>query len=297
MKKSGFVVGLVLQFLAVCLCAQTLDKECSRKNKVKTLWVVDGVELNDSVFDYTLDQMRSDSAAVLASRVLSWVNPSDIEYISVADSVEASEYGFANCNGVVKVATAFREPLSIIINGLVYESKERVSAGEILGGYNWIRHIVKNEFADLEEYGIKDIRILEEIPVGCRPQRTPWVVVTTELPYYRTEKLIGGYAGNRDRQSYELALSADSAYLFSKRDIRKKAIVGEIRNYGTWSISQGDIILISSQDSAILLQGYTVSLDTVYLKINTTGALTLSPSTWNNKKSVTLKRQHNVSDR
>lgn len=147
MKKSGFVVGLVLQFLAVCLCAQTLDKECSRKNKVKTLWVVDGVELNDSVFDYTLDQMRSDSAAVLASRVLS------------------------------------------------------------------------------------------------------------------------------------------------------RVIVGEIRNYGTWSISQGDIILISSQDPAILLQGYTVSNDTVYLKINTTGALTLSPSIWNNKKSVTLKRQHNVSDR
>ncbi len=296
MKISG-IVGLILGFFAACLCAQTLSKECSHKNKEKSLWIVDGVALNDSVFDYTLDQMRSDSAAVLASRVLSWIYPNDIENILAVDSIEASEYGFARCNGVVKITTTLRKSLLIIINGIPYKSKEKVSAGEILGSFDWIQQIVKNEFADLEEYGIKDIKILKDIPIGCRPQRTPWVVVTTELPYYCIGNLIGEYTGKRDRQSYELTLNADSTYVFSKKYIHKKAFVQEICNYGTWIISQSDIILVSSQDPAILLQSHTVSLDTVCLKINTTRTLTLPKSIWKNKKSVTLKRQHNEVDR
>lgn len=222
MKYGRVIIGLLLGFLVFCLSAQSVNKEHSQEGKIKILWVVDGVALNDSVFDYTLEQMQSDSATLLASRVLSWVYPNDIVSISVTDSVTAAEYGSVNCNGVVKIATIFREPILFIINGLITTTKEKVSAGEILGGYNYIQHIVKNEFGDLAEYGIKDFVILKQLSIGCHMQRSPCVVVTTELPYYRTENLIGRYTGKQGRQSYELKLNADSSYVFSKKDSHKK---------------------------------------------------------------------------
>lgn len=297
MKRGRFIIGLLLGFFVFCLSAQSADKELKQEGKIKTLWIVDGVALNDSVVDYTLEQMQSDSATLLASRVLSWVYPNDIASISVTDSVSAAEHGFVNCNGVVKIATTFREPILIIINGLPANTKEKVSAGEILGGYDYIQHIVKNEFGDLAEYGIKDIVILKQLPIGCHQQRIPYVVVTTELPYYRTEHLIGRYTGKQGRLSYELKLNSDSSYVFSKTDTHKKAITPEIRNYGEWTISNGEIELISSKDPIILLQGCTVSLDTVRLKIKTDRTITLPKGSWYNKKSVTLKRQHNETDR
>lgn len=297
MKHGRFIIGLLLGIFVFCLSAQSVNKEQKQESKIKTLWIVDGVALNDSVFDYTLEQMQSDSAPLLASRVLSWVYPNDIASISVTDSVSAAEYGFVNCNGVVKIATTFREPIMFIINGLLTKTKEKVSAGEILGGYNYIQHIVKNEFGDLAKYGIKDFVILEQLPIGCHPQRIPYVVVTTELPYYRTEHLIGRYTGKQGRLSYELKLNSDSSYVFSKTDTHKKAITPEIRNYGEWTISNGEIELISSQDPIILLQGCTVSLDTVRLKIKTDRTITLPKGSWYNKKSVTLKRLHNGTDR
>ena len=296
MKRGRFIIGLFLGFFVFCLYAQPVYKELKQEGKIKTLWVVDGVALNDSVFDYTLEQMQSDSANLLASRVLSWVYPNDIASILVADSVTAAEYGFVNCNGVVKIATTFREPILFIINGLPSKSKEKVSAGEILGGYDHIQHILKNEFGDLAEYGIKDCVILKPFTIGCHPQRSPFVVVTTELPYYRTEHFIGRYTGKQGRLSYELKLNSDSSYVFSNTDTHKKAITPEVRNYGKWTISNSEIELISSQDPIILLQGSTVSLDTVRLKIKTIRALTLPKGSWFNKKSVILKRQYDDAD-
>ncbi len=139
MKHGIFIIGLLLSLFAFCLSAQSMNKEQTQVPRIKTLWVIDNVALNDSVLDYTLEQMRSDSAAVLASRALSWVYQSDIGSISVIDSVSAAEYGFVNCNGVVKIATKFHEPLLVVINGYLYKSKEKASAGEILGvmtGFN-----------------------------------------------------------------------------------------------------------------------------------------------------------------
>lgn len=81
--------------------------------------------MNDSVFDYTLEQMQSDSASLLASSVLSWVYPHDIASISVTDSICAAEQGFVNCNGVVNIATTFREQIRFIINGLPTKAKEK----------------------------------------------------------------------------------------------------------------------------------------------------------------------------
>lgn len=291
MKVSRIITGLILGIFAVCLCAQTPDNECSGSKEKKILWVVDGVALKDSVFNYTLNQMRSDSAAVLASRVLSWVYPGDVKDISVQNSSEALEYGFPNCNGVISITTTFREPLLVIINGILNQSKGKVSAGEILGGYKYIQHIIKNEFADIMDYGVKECVLLKEVKIGCHWPRTPFVVVITETPYYRKDNLVGRYTGKRGKHVYELMLNADSTYKLSKRNIHKKAITPEISNYGTWNISKEVIRLVSSQDPAILLQGNTVSLDTARLKINTERILTLPKGIWDNRKSLILKRQ------
>ena len=67
MKCGRFIIGLLLGLFVFCLSAQSVNKEQKQESKIKTLWVVDGVALNDSVFDYTLEQMQSDSAPLLAS--------------------------------------------------------------------------------------------------------------------------------------------------------------------------------------------------------------------------------------
>lgn len=292
MKSSRFAIGLILCVFALCISAQSVDKgrPCGL-HRARTLWVVDSVALNDSVFDYTLDQMQSDSAAVLASRVLSWIYPGDIESISVIDSIEASEYGFVNCNGVVKIATKFREQLIIVLNGCPYKSKVKVSAGDMLGGYDNIKRIVKDEFVGLDDYGIIDFKIIKDVMIGCHPQRRPWVVVKTELPYYQREGIVGDYSGKRGKQAYELMLKADSTYVLSKNDTHKKNVVPEIRNYGTWSISKSSIVLNPAKDPGTFLQDQTVSPDTIHLNVNSYKSLTLPKGVWYNKKSVTLKRQ------
>ncbi|MDE5976673.1 MAG: hypothetical protein K2G69_09005, partial [Muribaculaceae bacterium] len=152
MKRITYIVSILLGLFIVCSSAQQIKD----KHMIKILWVVDGVALNDSVFGYTLDQMRSDSASVLVSRGLSGLYQEDIENITVIDSIEASEYGFINCNGVVKIETSYRQPFLAIINGLIFKSKNTVTAGELLGGYDYLRHIITQEFTDIEEYGIND---------------------------------------------------------------------------------------------------------------------------------------------
>lgn len=297
MKHVIFIIGLLLSLFAFCLSAQSMNKEQTQVPQIKTLWVVDNVALNDSVLDYTLEQMRSDSAAVLASRALSWVYQSDIESISVIDSVSAAEDGFVNCNGVVIIATKLHEPLLVVINGCLYESKGKASAGEILGGYDRIQHIVHNEFRGLKECGIKESKVLKQAYIGFHQQKYPLVVITTELPYYRADILEGKYFGKRGRQYYELTLSADSTYVFSNKIIRKNTIVQELNSHGTWYISHDNIILDSNQDSTAFHQKLIVSPKILRLKINSAKTLTLPKCVWNNKKSITLKRQYNESDR
>lgn len=297
MKHVIFIIGLLLSLFAFCLSAQSMNKEQTQVPQIKTLWVVDNVALNDSVLDYTLEQMRSDSAPVLASRALSWVYQSDIESISVIDSVSAAEYGFVNCNGVVKIATKLREPLLVVINGYLYKSNGKASAGEILGGYDRIQHIVHNEFRGLKECGIKESKVLRQGYIGFHQQKYPLVVITTELPYYRADILEGKYFGKRGRQSYELTLSADSTYVFSNKIIRKNTIVQELNSHGTWYISHDNIILDSNQDSTAFHQKLIVSPKILRLKINSAKTLTLPKGVWNNKNSITLKRQYNESDR
>lgn len=275
---------------AFSLSAQAINKEPSQKSP-KILWIVDEVELNDSILNYSLEQMRSDSAAILAREALNWVYPGNIKSISVMDSVIVAENGFINCNGVVKIATKFRETLLVVINGYIYVSKEMASAGEILGGYDRIQHIVQNKFPGIEEYGIIESKVLKQMNIGCHPQMRPIVIITTELPYYRPDIFEGEYLGKRGKRSYELTLKADSTYNFQKKIIHKKDTVHEIDNFGTWEITDDDIILNPSQDHNREPQDLSGSLKAVSLKINSAKILTLPKGIWDNKKSVTLKRK------
>lgn len=290
MKRERFIIGLLLCLFAFCLSAQPVNKEQAQMPRIKALWVVDNVALKDSIFDYSFGQMRSDSAAVLVSRALSWVYQVDIESISVIDSVSAAEDGFVNCNGVVKIATKFREPLLFIINGYLYKSKEKASAGEVLGGYDRIQHIVQNEFRGLKECGIKESKVLRQIYIGAHPQRYPLVIITTDVPYHRADIFEGKYFGKRGRQSYELTLNADSTYVFSNNIIHKKTIIQKISDCDTWDISHGDIILNSSLMPNAEPQGQPASSGCARLKINSAKALTLPSGALNNKKSIILKR-------
>lgn len=293
MKHSRFGIGLISVIFALCLTAQSVDSENTGEHTAKPLWVVDGVALNDSVFGYTLDQMKSDSAAVLAAKALEIIYPPEIDSITVIDSVKASDFGFVDCNGVVKIDTSYRRPLLTIINGIPYESTEMVSAGDLLRGYDYLQPIINREFPDLKDYGIKDVKILKilRIPgIVCGSPRGPWVLVMTEFPYYRIEKLVGDYAGKSGKQIYELKLGADSTYRFSRKDTRKKAVVREMCDSGTWSIAKGNIALVLGNNPNVTPSNSSELSDTVTIQINSLVKLCLPKNAWGNKKPVKLEK-------
>lgn len=296
MNYGRFILGLLSVLFTVCISAQAVNKGQSEESRTKTLWVVDGVALNDSVFDYTINRMRSDSAAILACSVLSWVYPDGIKRITVIDSINATKSGFLNCNGVVEITTTIREPLIIVINGYLYKSNEKATAEEILGGYNSIQHIVRNEFRGLDECGIRECSVSRQMNIGCHPIKYPLVLITTELPYYRSDIFEGKYLGKRGRQSYELILNSDSTYVLTQKSLHKKSVAKEVVISGIWEISKGDIILYSSQEPETTPHSQTSKPEAVRLMINSAKTLTLQKNTWLNKKSITLNRATDFSD-
>lgn len=286
------VLCMVMLTTSILLCAAaipTRTAECNGMSR-KILWVVDGVALHDSIFTYSVDRLRSDSATVYVAQSLSYVYPSDIESVCVMDSVEAADYGFVNCSGVVKIQTSFREPLLIAVNGIPYKSCVKMTAGEMLGGVDCISRILVSEIPDLQDYDVKSVDIIKDLSVTCHKQRTPFVVITTGLPYYRVDDLAGDYFAKRGKQSYTLHLNNDSTYVFTQKRLDKRAIVPEIRNAGTWSISKGRIVLKSGNNSEDLLSSGYMTLDGVVLDIKTREKLTMPKQAWYNRKNITLKR-------
>lgn len=289
MKHSRFGIGLIFLIFTLCLTARAFTGE----RPAKPLWIVDGVALNDSVFGYTLDQMKSDSAAVLAAKALEIIYPAEIDSITVIDSVKASDLGFADCNGVVKIYTSYRQHLRTIINGIFYESSEIVSTGDLLRGYDYLQPIINREFPDLKDYGIKNIDIIKilRIPgIVCGSPRGGWVWIMTDKPYYRAEILVGDYAGKRGKQIYELKLCADSTYRFSRRDLRKRAVVQEICDSGTWSIAKANIALVSGNNPRTTSSDSTGNSDIINIQINSLAKLYLPKNAWGNKKPVKLEK-------
>ena len=287
------VLCMVMLTTSILLCAAmipTRTAECNDMSR-KILWVVDGVALHDSIFTYSVDRMRSDSATVYAAQSLSYVYPSDIESVCVMDSVEAADYGFVNCSGVVKIQTSFREPLLIVVNGIPYKSHAKMTAGEMLGGVDCIGRILVSEMPDLQDYDLKSVDIIKDFSITCHKQRTPFVVITTGLPYYRVDDLAGDYFAKHGKQSYTLHLNNDSTYVFTQRILDKRVIVLEIRNAGTWSISKGRIVLKSGYNPEDLLSSGYMTLEGMVLDIKNMDKLTMPKQAWHNSKILTLKRQ------
>lgn len=287
------VLCMVMVTTSILLCAAAIPTRTTECNDMssKILWVVDGVALHDSIFTYSIDRMRSDSATVYAAQSLSYVYLSDIESICVMDSIEAVDYGFVNCSGVVKIQTSFREPLLLIVNGIPYKSRIKMTAGEMLGTLDCIGRILMSEIPDLQDYDLKSVDIIKDLGVSCNKQRTPFVVITTGLPYYRVDDLSGVYFAKHGKQNYTLHLNNDSTYVFTQKRLDKRAIVPEIRNAGTWSISKGRIVLKSGNNPEDLLSSGYMTLEGMVLDVKNRDKLTMPKQTWYNRKNITLKRQ------
>lgn len=287
------VLCMVMVTTSILLCSAaipTRTAECNDMSR-KILWVVDGVALHDSTFTYSIDRMRSDSATVYAAQSLSYVYPPDIESVCVMDSIEAADSGFVNCSGVVKIQTSFREHLLIVVNGIPYKSHVKMAAGEMLGGVDCISRILVSEIPDLQDYDVKSVDIIKDLSVTCHKQRTPFVVITTGLPYYRVDDLAGVYFAKHGKQNYTLNLNNDSTYVFTQNRLDKRAIVPEIRNAGTWSISKGRIVLKSGNNPEDLLSSGYMTHEGVVLDVKNRDKLTMPKQAWHNRKNLTLKRQ------
>ena len=83
-------------------------------------------------------------------------------------------------------------------------------------------------------------------------------------------------------------LSFDSTYEFT--DSHRKAVVPAVSDRGTWSISKGELIMVSSHDPAALPEPGIVRPDTLRLKIKNHNNLTLPKGVWNKNRTVALKR-------
>lgn len=289
--KIVLCMALVATSIMFCAAITPTRNADSDDMSRKILWVVDGVALHDSIFTYSIDRMRSDSATVYVAQSLSYVYPSDIESVCVMDSVEAADYGFVNCSGVVKIQTSFREPLLIVVNGTPYKSRIKMTAGEMLGTLDCIGRILVSEIPDLQDYDLKSVDIIKELGVTCHKQRTPFVVITTGLPYYKVDDLAGVYFAKHGKKSYTLHLNSDSTYVFTQRILDKRAIAPKIRNSRTWSISKGRIVLKSGNNTVNLLSSGYMTLEGMVLDIKNRDKLTMPKQAWYNRKPLTLKRQ------
>ena len=183
------------------------------------------------------------------------------------------------CNFVIttkqKNDSLSRITLKVVINGLLCEIEDKIPA-DTLDENGRIQQIINEEFADLKEYEITDCKILKNIQIGCGNPQTPLLIITTKLPYYRNEYLVGNYRGKQGKLIYELSLNADSTYTFNQTRNDKRCPVPKIWNCGIWKISKGNVILISSSAPDNLLAGgynflrhYTEPKSTLQKKLNT----------------------------
>lgn len=146
------------------------------------LWIVDGYALRDSVFQYSITEMKSDSAAYLVSHSLLYVVMSDIKSISCSeDSAPA-----------VNILIGKQIPILIVVNGVPQESKAVVSLGRVLTGNDWIQEIVASELPHIEDCGIKNTIVLREKELNsfCELPRGPILIITTRKPYNKVKAVL-----------------------------------------------------------------------------------------------------------
>lgn len=146
------------------------------------LWIVDGYALRDSVFQYSITELQSDSAAMLVERSLSYVSVSDIKSIScVEDSVQ-----------IVNITTDEKIPIFVVLNGEEYKSELAVPAGKLLSGSDWIQEIINADFPYLNEYGIEKAFALREDDkqLFCYPPKGVVLIITTYKPYNKVAAML-----------------------------------------------------------------------------------------------------------
>jgi len=146
------------------------------------LWIVDGYALCDSVFQYSITEMKSDSAAYLVSHSLLYVMMSDIKSISCSEDSAPT----------VNILIGKQIPILIVVNGVPQESEAVVSIGRILTGNDWIQEIVASELPHIEDCGIKDTIVLREKELNsfCELPRGPILIITTRKPYNRVGAML-----------------------------------------------------------------------------------------------------------
>ncbi len=127
----------------------------SAENQVESkpvLWVVDGVALTDSIFNYTIEQMQGDSAAIYAYEALRWVYPHSIESI-----VARKTAGFSDFSGIVEITNLNRLQPLIVLNGIPFNSKGTISPGQAMNLRTGVMPFVRQEFPEFSRYGIKSV--------------------------------------------------------------------------------------------------------------------------------------------
>lgn len=164
-------------------------------NQKPLLWIVDGYALRDSVFQYSITKMKSDSAAYLVSHSLLYVMMSDIKSISCSeDSVPT-----------VDILTGKQIPILIVVNGVPQESEAVVPIGRILTGNDWIQEIVASELPHIEDCEIKDTIVLREKELNsfCELPRGPILIITTRKPYNKVKTVIDHMMPNFNIRTYK----------------------------------------------------------------------------------------------
>lgn len=146
------------------------------------LWIVDGYALRDSIFRYSILEMRSDSAAMLMERSLSYVSVSDIKSISrIDDTVQT-----------VNITTDKTLPIFVALNGEEYKSDLTVPVGKILTEDDWIQEIIKTDFPYIDECGIEKAFAFREDSkqLFCYPPKGVVLIITTHKPYNKVKVVL-----------------------------------------------------------------------------------------------------------
>ena len=146
------------------------------------LWIVDGYALRDSILQYSIPEMQSDSAAMLVERSLSYVSASDIKSISCIDDTLQT----------VKITTNKQIQIYVVLNGEEYKSDLTVSVGKILAEDDWIQEIITTDFPYIDECGIEKAFALREDSkqLFCYPPKGVVLIITTLKPYNKAKAIL-----------------------------------------------------------------------------------------------------------
>lgn len=290
MKRIRITLCAIISLLAINVCAQEAKQTIQQE---RLLWIVDGVALRDSTFHYTLGQMQSDSATILAQYALNWLHHlPDIKVSSIAtDSIPGYD-------GIVQVETNCLTDFLLVINGYPYPSPGKATVGEMLGGEDYIKPIIYDKYPDIESFVIENLCVLKypfsNSALCCHPSN-PVVLMTTQKPYYGVGALAKTYVGKQRQWQYELSLNNDGTYIIHLN----KTANADIYSTGTWTVANNQINLTPNQQPAPTQQptpphsGKFVESSPTTLQIISHKKIKAPANAWNNPKPFHLHPKSN----